>query len=91
MEVNLLKKEKTEMEFEIVGEDSSIPELLVHRLNGMAEVETAAYKAMHPLVPKPRIYLKVKKGNPAKAVEKAIVSLTKDVAEFRGLVSKMKA
>ncbi len=91
MEVNLLKKEKTELEFEIVGEDTSIPELLVHRLNEMAEVESAAYKAMHPLIPKPRIYLRVKKGDPIKAMEKAITSLTKDVAEFRGLVSKMKA
>ncbi|MCP4647446.1 MAG: DNA-directed RNA polymerase subunit L [bacterium] len=91
MEVNLLKKEKTEMEFEIVGEDSTLPELLVHRLNEMAEVETAAYKAEHPLLPKPKIYIKVKKGDPVKAVEKAIASLTKDVAEFRGLVSKLKA
>ena len=91
MEVNLLRKEKTEMEFEIVGEDSTLPELLVHRLNDMAEVESAAYKAEHPLIPRPQIFVKVKKGDPAKAVEKAIDSLTKEVAEFRGLVSKMKA
>jgi len=91
MEVNLLKKEKTEMEFEIVGEDTTLPELLVHRLNEMAEVETAAYRAEHPLVPKPRIYLKVKKGDPVKVLEKAIDSITKEVADFRGLLSKMKA
>jgi len=91
MEVNLLKKEKTEMEFEIVGEDSTLPELLVHKLNEMAEVESAAYKAEHPLLPKPKIYLKVKKGDPAKAVEKAIDAITKDIVKFRGLVSKMKA
>lgn len=91
MEVNVLKKEKTEMEFEIMGEDTTLPELLVHKLNEMAEVETAAYRAEHPLVPKPRVYLKVKKGDPAKAVEKAAGELAKEVAEFRGIVSKMKA
>ncbi|MBD3397595.1 hypothetical protein GF412_00475 [Candidatus Micrarchaeota archaeon] len=91
MEINLLRKEKTEMEFEIIGEDSTIPELLVHKLNEMTGVETAAYKAEHPLVPKPKVYLKVKKGDPAKAVEKATEELAKELAEFRGLVSKMKA
>ncbi len=91
MEINLLKKEKTELEFEIVGEDTTLPELLVHKLNEMAEVETAAYKSGHPLTPKHMIYIKVKKGSPVKAVEKAIAAITKDVAEFRGLVSKMKA
>ena len=91
MEVNLLRKEKTEMEFEIKGEDSTLPELLVYRLNDMAEVESAAYKAEHPLIPKYQVHVKVKRGDPAKAVEKAIDSLTKEVAEFRGLVSKMKA
>jgi DNA-directed RNA polymerase subunit L len=91
MEINLLKKEKTEMEFEIIGEDSTLPELLVHKLNEMAGVETAAYRVGHPLIPKPRIYLKVKKGDPAKTIEKAAGELAKEVAEFRGIVSKMKA
>lgn len=91
MEVNLLKKEKTEMEFEIVGEDTTLPELLVHKLNEMADVESAGYKSGHPLYPKHRIYIRMKKGSPVKAVEKAIGEITKEVAEFRGLVSKMKS
>jgi len=90
VEVNILKKEKTEIEFEIVGEDSTLPGLLAHKLNEYPEVEFAAYKAEHPLIQKPKIIVRVKKGDPLKTIEKALDELAKEVAEFRGIVSKLK-
>jgi DNA-directed RNA polymerase subunit L len=91
MEINLLSKEKNQIEFEMVGEDSTLPELLVHRLNEFPEVDFAAYRVDHPLVEKPRVLIRVKRGDPLKAVEKALSAITEEVAEFRGLVSKLKA
>jgi DNA-directed RNA polymerase subunit L len=90
VEVNILKKEKTEIEFEIIGEDTTVPGILVNRLNTYSEVEFAAYKAEHPLIPKPRVIVRVKKGDPVKSIEKAIKELSAEVAEFRGIISKMK-
>lgn len=90
MEANVLRKEKTEIEFEIAGEDTTLPELLVHKLNQFSEVEFAAYKMEHPLIPKPRIFVRVKKGDPVKAIEKAVEELKTEIAEFRAQVSKLK-
>lgn len=90
MEVNILKKDKTELEFEVVGEDSTLPGLLAHKLNEYPGVDFAAYKAEHPLIPKPKIIVRVKKGDPLTVVEKALDELAKEVAEFRTIVSKLK-
>lgn len=91
VEIKLIKKEKTELEFEIAGADPTIPELLVEKLNEAAGVEDAAYKVEHPIVGSPRIYVKVKRGDPVAAVEKAAESLGKEISEFRKSVSGMKA
>ncbi|MFP3950199.1 MAG: DNA-directed RNA polymerase subunit L [Candidatus Micrarchaeia archaeon] len=91
MEIKLIKKEKTELEFEVAGADPTIPELLIQKLNEAAGVENAAYKVEHPIVGNPRIYVKVKRGDPVAAVEKAAKSLGKDISEFRKDVSGMKA
>ena len=90
MEINVLRKEKTEIEFELNGEDTTLPELLVHKLNQFPEVEFAAYKLEHPLIPRPKVFVRVKKGDPAKAVDKAIEELKSEIAEFRTQVSKLK-
>jgi len=92
MEINVLKKDKKEIEFEIGGkQDTTLAEALVFKLNQSPDVEFAAYKIEHPLVKDPRIYVKTKKGNPVKVIEKALESLKKEVADFRTQVSKMKA
>ena len=91
MEIKVLKEEKNELEFEIVGEDSTLPEIIVHKLNQMPEVDFAAYKIEHPLVGSPRIFLRTKKGSPATAIGKAISALVSEIAEFREGISKFKA
>jgi len=92
MEINVLKKGKKEIEFEIGrGQDSTLAEVLVFKLNQIPDVEFAAYKIEHPLVKEPRIYVKTKKGDPVKVIEKALEGLKKEVADFRTQVSKLKA
>ncbi len=92
MEINVLKKDKKEIEFEIGGNrDTTLAEILVFKLNELPDVEFAAYKIEHPLVTDPRVYVKTKKGDPVKVIEKALEALKKEVADFRTQVSKLKA
>jgi len=92
MEINVIKKEKKELEFEIGGkEDTTLAEVIVFKLNSYPDVEFAAYKIEHPLVTSPRIYLRLKKGDPVKVMEKAIDELKKEISEFREQVTKLKA
>jgi DNA-directed RNA polymerase subunit L len=90
VEINVLRKEKNEIEFEIVGEDSTLPGLLVHKLNGEAGVDFAAFRTEHPLMHRPRIIVRTKRGDPTTAIGKALDSLAKEVAAFRETVSKLK-
>ena len=92
MEINVLKKDKKELEFEIGGgEDTTLAELIVYHLNQTADVDFAAYKVEHPLVSCPRIYVRTKKGDPVTAIGKALEGLRKDVSGFRESISKLKA
>jgi DNA-directed RNA polymerase subunit L len=91
VEIKVLNEEKNVLEFEIVGEDSTLPEILVHKLNQMPEVDFAAYKIDHPLVGSPKIFLRTKKGAPAAAIHKAVEALVTEIAEFREGISKFKA
>ena len=92
MEINIIKKEKKELEFEIGGgEDTTLAEVIVFKLNSYPDVDFAAYKIEHPLVTSPRIYLRVKKGNPVKVMEKALDELKKEIADFRDHITKLKA
>jgi DNA-directed RNA polymerase subunit L len=90
MEVNILKKEKNEIEFEMAGEDSTLPALLVHKLNEYPGVDFAAYKEEHPLIKRPKLTVRVKRGDPAKTIEKALKELSAEVADFRTQISKLK-
>ena len=91
MEINVLKKEKNELEFEIVGGDSTLPELIVQKLNQFPEVDFAGHKSEHPLIDKPKVFVRVKRGDPVKSIEKAVEELKKEVADFRGRITKFKA
>ena len=91
MEIKVVKEEKNELEFELIGEDSTLPEILVHKLNQMPEVDFAAYKIEHPLVGSPKIFLRTKKGSPTTSINKAVEALTTEIAEFRESISKFKA
>lgn len=92
MEINVIKKEKNELEFEIGGkEDTTLAEVIVFKLNTYSDVDFAAYKIEHPLVTAPRIYLRVKKGDPVKVMEKALDELKTEIADFREHITKIKA
>lgn len=61
MEVRIIRERDTELELELVGEDHTFCNALREILNANDNVVTASYKAEHPLLGNPKIYLKTKK------------------------------
>lgn len=90
MELKPVKVSGNEAEFEIVGEDYTLGEMICARLNEAKGVEFAAYRKEHPLVSNPVIYVKVKSGSAVKAIASAAEELAKEVAEFKAALKKVK-
>ena len=83
MEVNILKENKNELEFEIVGEDHTFSNALQNFLNNRKEVVLASYKIKHPLLSNPQIYVKIKDMKLPKGSEKLLA-----LDEVKGLGPK---
>jgi len=79
MEVKPIKKTKKELELEIIGEDETFLNPVKQRLLEEDEVEYAEYFIDHPLIGKPRLYLKTKKEDPLEVLKKILKNLEKDV------------
>jgi len=83
MAVHVLVQEKDTVELEFEGIDQSLAQLLSEKLNEDRDVEFAAFKVDHPLVGRPRLYLKVKKGDPVKLIESKLEEIRAEVADFK--------
>lgn len=90
MELKIISSSDKELDFEIVGGEYTLAELLTSRLNQKKEVEFASYTVAHPLVANPHIYVRVSSGKAAKLVSDTLEELRAEVAEFRESISKGK-
>ena len=88
MEVKILKKEGNLVEFELPGEDHSLPNLIVKLALKRPEVDYAAYNIPHPLVGSPRIVVRVKEGEPLDVVRSIIEEIIALSREFREKVEE---
>jgi len=82
MEIKILKEEKGELTFELIGCDRSLPQLLVEKLNSDKTVDFAAYKVEHPLLANPIVILRTSKGKPVDAVVKSLKEIAEEVSTF---------
>ena len=89
MKLDVIKNEKSELEFNIEGERHSIPNLLRDKLSQNNEVEFVAYKLDHPLDQKALFVLKTK-GSAKKVLEDTIKDIQKDIGEFKKGFEKVK-
>lgn len=71
MKINILKKEKDYLEFEIEGENETLLEPLKNALLRDEAVEYANYYIRHPKLDHPVFYVKVIEGKPQNAVKRA--------------------
>lgn len=87
MDVNILKGSKDDMEIEL--ENLTIVELLRVYLNKDSSVTFAAWKRNHPSE-KPILAVKTKGKTVKKALNDAIVLITKNLDKFESDFKKMK-
>lgn len=90
MEINVLVHDKSTLEFEIVGADSTIPEMLTSKLSEDEEVEFVSYKVEHPLVGKPKVIVKTKTKDPLELTISALEGIKKEIAEIKKAFKKSK-
>ncbi len=87
MEINIIKDLKDEIEVEI--ENLTMVELLRVYLNKDSSVTFAAWKREHP-TKKPIIKVKTKGKTAKKAINDAILVITKDLDNFENDFKKLK-
>ncbi|PIN90607.1 hypothetical protein COU57_03050 [Candidatus Pacearchaeota archaeon CG10_big_fil_rev_8_21_14_0_10_32_14] len=87
MEINVLKSEKDEIEFQI--ENVTLAEILRVYLNNDSTVSFVAWKRDHP-TKLPVMLLQTKGKAPKKAVQDAVAAITKDLDKIEGDFKKLK-
>jgi DNA-directed RNA polymerase subunit L len=76
MEVKVLSKTKSELRFEIVGEDHTFCNLLQNVLLDDKNVEIAGYDQPHPLIRSSIVYLRTKReASPERVLLNALASI----------------
>ncbi len=90
MELKIISAEDKELEFEIVGGEYTLAELLTSRLNEKKEVEFASYRIAHPLIANPHIYVRVSSGKALGLVTETLREIGEEVKAFREALGKGK-
>lgn len=87
MEIQILKNEKEEIEFEI--DSLTLAEILRVYLNKDSDVTFAAWKREHP-TKKPIVLVKTKGKSAKKAIDEAITNMLKDLDSLESDFKKLK-
>ena len=83
MQLRIDKEKENEILLEIKGETVSFANLIRSELwNDKSVVEAACMKE-HPYLAEPKIFVKVDKGSPITALDKAATRITDQAIEFR--------
>ena len=82
MELKIVKKTKTELELEIMGENETLLHPITHILSENNDIEYATTISEHPLAPSRRLFIRVKKGSPNDALKKAVKFLEDEMKDF---------
>ena len=83
MEIRVLRKDSDSMLVEFVGETHTLTNLIREELWNDNSVLEAAEVKEHPYLSEPKIFLRVKKGDPKKALAKALERIERKVEEFK--------
>ena len=86
MEINVLKKDKNEIEVELGN--LTIAEILRVYLNKDSSVTFAAWKREHP-TKKPVLKVTTKSKTAKKAIDDAVTAITKDLDKFESDFKKL--
>jgi len=88
MQFTVLEKTKDSLRIQIEGADDTVIYPLVSQLLKDDDVEDAKYHVGHPMLDKPVLLVKVKKGKPQTALKNAANALSEEFAAARAVVKK---
>jgi len=88
MEIKVLKEEKNKIEFEIIGEDHTLCNVIRNELWNNENVEISAYNIKHPLISNPVMLVETSKGDPRKALQDAVERLKKQTKDIKDSFNK---
>ncbi|HEC95102.1 MAG TPA: hypothetical protein ENI45_03955 [Thermoplasmatales archaeon] len=90
MEIKVLKEKTRELEIEVEGEDETILNPIKEKLLQHDEVAYVECTREHPLLSKPRLYLKVREGKAKEILMKTLTELQNEMKRFREQIEKKK-
>lgn len=82
MKIEFLEEKKNELEFKMIGERHSFPNLLKSQLLKDPEVVFVAYKLPHPLASDAVFYVRTEGKEAKKAVAEACKEIASELKEF---------
>lgn len=83
MPVKVIKNDKNTLIIEVIDESETFLNLLREELWSIDGVKEVAFYRDHPELENPKLFIKMEKGNPKKALEKAISNLIKKLDELK--------
>ncbi len=91
MELELITKDKNTLEFYLLGERHTLPNLLKNRIENESGLEFDSYTLDHPMADKARFIVKTSGSkSPVKAIEGACEKIEKDLKQFSEKMKKLK-
>jgi DNA-directed RNA polymerase subunit L len=89
MKLEVISKEKSLLEFKLLGERHTVPNLLKSKLVDSKDVEFVSYKLNHPLDEDSIFVLRTVKGkDPVKVLNSAVKEIQSELDEFSKKVKK---
>lgn len=88
MKVNILKKDKDYMEFQLEGASETLLIPLRNQLLTDDSIDFANYNIRHPRLDTPVFYVRVSSGKPQNAMKKATKSLSNQFKEMLTQIQK---
>jgi DNA-directed RNA polymerase subunit L len=82
MEIEIVRKEGNEVEFDVIG-DKTVAVLVTAYLLNDENVDFAAFRQDHPLENRIRVAVRVKDGDPLEAVKSAAEKAKADFIKFQ--------
>lgn len=88
MEMKLLSEKGNTVEIELTDVNDTVTKLLVEMLLEEDEVITALYSIRHPLLDKPKVFVKTKKVKPTTVIKRVADRIGKDLEKCEKLFNK---
>lgn len=89
MELKISSGDKNSITIEVIGENETVLNPILQKLLADKTVDYAEVIREHPLLSNPKIYIKMKNGNPKDALRGALKSLLTELEDFENAVESV--